>query len=127
MAVTTQVAPAEPPPKAPDFVECWRRLPHKGAFALVLCAWIAFFHWLGNSTFGYTDTPSLFEWLYYCYVRGSEEEHVYIVPFLVGILAWWKREDLLGAVKGSWWPAALLLAAAVLLHIIGYVVQQTRV
>jgi exosortase len=101
-------------------------LPHKTAFALVLGTWIAFFHWLGNSTFGYAVTPSLFGWLEYCYTR-SEEEHVYLVPFLVGILIWWKHEELLRAVKAPWWPSVILLGAAVLLHVIGYVVQQARV
>ena len=101
-------------------------MPHKAAFGLLLLGWVAFFHWLGNSTFGYRDTASLFGWLQYCYSR-TEEEHVYIVPFLVGILAWWKREELLRAAKGSWWPAVALLGLAVVLHIIGYVVQQTRI
>lgn len=101
-------------------------MPHKAAFGLLLLGWVAFFHWLGNSTFGYKDTPSLFGWLHYCYSR-TEEEHVFIVPFLVGVLAWWKREELLRAAKGSWWPAVVLLGLAVVLHIIGYVVQQTRI
>lgn len=101
-------------------------MPHKAAFGLLLLGWVAFFHWLGNSTFGYKDTASLFGWLHYCYSQKTEEEHVFIVPFLVGILAWWKRGELLSAAKGSWWPAVALLGLAVALHLVGYVVQQTR-
>jgi exosortase len=119
--------PAEPVSKALDLAECWRRMPHKAAFGLLLLAWVALFQWLGNSTFGYTDTASLFQWMYYCYSQKTEEEHVYIVPVLVGVLAWWKRQELLSAAKGSWWPAVALLGLAVVLHIIGYVVQQTRI
>ena len=124
--MTTQTVPAEPVSKTLDFAECWRRMPHKAAFGLLLLAWVALFQWFGNSTFGYTDTASLFEWLYYCYSR-TEEEHVYIVPVLVGILAWWKRHDLLSAAKDSWWPAVALLGVALVIHIVGYVVQQTRI
>jgi exosortase len=127
MATTTAVSPANPKSNGPDFAECWRRLPHKGVFGVLLLAWMAFFHWLGNSTFGYTETPSLFGWLYYCYSQRTEEEHVYIVPVVVAVLMWWKRQELLELRKTSSWPALILLAAAVFLHIAGYVVQQARV
>jgi exosortase len=111
----------------PDFAECWRRMPHKAAFGLLLAAWVALFHWLGNSTFGYTDTASLFGWLKYCYSMKAEEEHVFVVPFVVLFLLWWKRETLLEVPKRFWGVALILLAAAALLHIAGYVVQQTRI
>lgn len=112
---------------APTLAECWRRMPHKAAFGLLLAAWAALFHWLGNSTFGYKDTPSLFGWLQYAYSMKVEEEHVFIVPFLVAILAWWKREELLAATKRTWWPALVLLAAGLLVHVGGYIFQQTRI
>jgi exosortase len=127
MTATTQILPATPASKAPDFAECWRRLPHKTGFALLLLAWVALFHFLGNSTFGYTESASLFGWLKYCYSQKAEEEHVFLVPFVIGILAWWKRDELLNSAKGPWWPAVMLLALAVLMHVAGYVVQQARV
>src|SRR5687768_8061208 len=127
MTVSTQSLPAQPASKAPDLAECWRRIPHKGAFGLLLACWVSLFHWLGNSTFGYKETASLFGWLHYCFSQGGEDEHAFIVPFLVAILAWWKREELLGVAKGSSWPAVLLLALAVAVHVVGYAVQQTRI
>jgi exosortase len=102
-------------------------MPNKGIFGGLLLAWVALFHWLGNSTFGYTDTPSLFGWLKYCYSMKSEEEHVFLVPFVVLFLLWWKRETLLDVPKRFSSIALVLLALAVLLHVVGYVIQQTRV
>jgi exosortase len=127
MTSTTQSAPVESASKAPDLAECWRRLPYKTAFGILILAWIALFHWFGNSTFGYKDTASLFGWLQYCYSMKTEEEHVFIVPFVVGILLWWQRVELLAAAKRTWWPALALLAVALAGHIAGYIVQQTRV
>jgi exosortase len=127
MTSTTQSAPVESASKAPELAECWRRLPHKAVFGILLVAWIALFHWLGNSTFGYKDTSSLFGWLQYAYSMKTEEEHVFIVPFVVAILLWLQRDELLAAAKGTWWPALGLLALALALHIAGYIVQQTRI
>ena len=42
-----------------ELVDGWRRLPNKGFFFLLLGAWLALFQFLGNSTFGFLDTPSL--------------------------------------------------------------------
>lgn len=52
---------------------------------------------------------------------------MFVVPFVVLFLLWWKRDALLEAPKRFWGVALVLLAAAALLHIVGYVVQQTRV
>ena len=102
-------------------------MPDKGVFGVLLVAWVALFHWLGNSTFGYTDTGSLFGWLKYSYSMKTEEEHVFVVPFVVLFLLWWKREALLEVPKRFWSVGLVLLAVAALLHIVGFVVQQTRV
>ena len=40
----------------------WARLENKGLFFTLLGAWVALFLFLGNSTFGYYDKPSLFYW-----------------------------------------------------------------
>ena len=114
-------------PKGPSFAEFWQQMPHKGAFGVIVMAWVALFHWLGNSTFGYKDTPSLFSWVQYCYSMRTEEDHVYVVPVLVAAVIWWKRQELLALTKRTWWPAVVLLALALVLHICGYVIQQTRI
>lgn len=102
-------------------------MPHKAAFGILIAGWGALFHWLGNSTFGYKDTPSLFGWLQYCYSMRTEEEHVFVVPFVVLFLLWWKREELLDAPKRVWWLPLILLGVAVLTHMAGYIIQQARV
>jgi exosortase len=104
-------------------------LPDKGLFFVLLGAWLALFHFLGNSTFGYVDTPSLFLWMYNAYSStGSESDdgQGLIVPFLVAGLFWWKRKELLVLPLRGWWPGLLLAAAALGLHILGYLVQQPR-
>ena len=42
-----------------DFLDCWRRLPNRTLFFIILVAWLALFHFVGNSTMGYIRTPSL--------------------------------------------------------------------
>ena len=39
-----------------DFLYCWQRLPNKAFFFALLAAWLGLFHFLGNSTFGYTKS-----------------------------------------------------------------------
>src|SRR5437016_4070625 len=110
-----------------DFEAFWRGIPDKGLFFGLLAAWLALFHFLGNSTFGYTRTGSLFGWLKYSYTITPDDQHGFLIPLVVLGLLWWKREQLLAVPKRQWWPAILLLGFALLLHVIGYMVQQTRV
>lgn len=109
----------------------WRQLPDKGLFFGLLAAWLALFQFLGNSTFGYVDTPSLFAWMYTAYSHtgnefAGDDGQGLIIPFLVVGLFWWKRKDLLALPLRGWWPGLLLVAAALGLHILGYLVQQPR-
>ncbi len=107
----------------------WRQLPDKGSFFVLLIAWLTLFHFLGNSTFGYVDTPSLFMWMYNAYTATgteSDDGQGLIIPFLVLGLFWWKRKELLALPLRGWWPGLLLVAAALGLHILGYLVQQPR-
>jgi exosortase len=127
MTANLQSKQADSAAKDLGWAVCWQQMPHKGAFGVLLLSWLALFHWLGNSTFGYLHTASLFEWLKYCYSMKAEEEHVFLVPPLVFILIWWKREELMAALKRIWWPGVALLAVAVIAHLCGYVVQQTRI
>jgi exosortase len=101
--------------------------PDKLLFGLLLLAWVALFHFLGNAVFGYIDTPSLFSWCYQIYTNSPDEEHCLYVPLVVLGLLVWKRHELIALPKRHWWPALGLVALGLLLHIGGYLVQQTRV
>jgi exosortase len=110
-----------------EWVDLCRRLPDKGLFFALLLGWFGLFQFLGNSTFGYVDTPSLFGWMYNAYsAPNSEDGHGLLIPLVVGALFWWKRKQLLALHKAPWWPGLFLVSLALLLHICGYVVQQPR-
>jgi len=87
----------------------WHQMPNKVLFFMLLAVWLAFFHWLGNSTFGYEDTPSLFGWMRYTYSQAEDDQHCKYIPLVVLGLAWWKRKELMAAPKRPWWPALSLV------------------
>src|ERR1043165_2990589 len=90
-----------------EFRQLWPQLPNKGLFFGLLAAWLALFHFLGNSTFGYVDTSSLFHWMYNDYDSVSpaaDDGHGKLIPFVVLGLLWWKRKELLALPKQTWWP-----------------------
>lgn len=110
-----------------DTIDCWRHLPDKSFFFALLAAWLLLFQFWGNSILGYVHTSSLFGWLYEAYNSAQSVEdagHGDFMPFLVVAIFWWKRKELLALPLQMWWPGILILAAALLLHITGYVVQQ---
>ena len=114
----------------PDTRECWQRLPNKALFFGLLAGWTVLFQFWGNSILGYLRTPSLFEWLYNLYnlnVADNDSTYGNLMPFLVVGLFWWKRKELLALPLNPWWPGLVLLAGALLLHILGYLVQQPLV
>jgi exosortase len=45
----------------------------------------------------------------------------------MGVLLYWKRAELRSLPKRNWWPAILLVAAALAMHVIGFMIQQTRI
>lgn len=98
----------------------------KGWFFLLLGLWVALFHFLGNATLGYVDTTSLFGWMNYAYAQSQDDELGRYMPFIVLALCWWKRDELLAVPKTPWAGALVLLAFALLLHLIGFGIQQTR-
>jgi exosortase len=111
-----------------EFADCWNQLPNKAFFLGLLAAWLLLFQFLGNATFGYVDTSSLFQWMYVAYKGNDwEEGHGLLIPLAVLALLWWKRPQLLALKTRVWWPALILLAGALFLHILGYLVQQPRI
>lgn len=114
-----------------EFAVCWRQLPNKFFFFTLLGAWVALFHFYGNATFGYiSDSASLPYWMWFTYTNpmgNGEDGHGVYVPFVVLGLFWWKRKTLLSVPIRLWWPALFLLAAALMMHLLGYMVQQPRI
>jgi len=114
-----------------EFLQCWHRLPNKGMFLILLVAWLALFHFLGNSTLGYIRTPSLLGWMHATYQPtndpgANDDSHGRLIPFVVLGLFWWKRKELMALPLRTWWPALLLLGAALLLHLAAYMIQQPK-
>jgi len=108
----------------------WQRLPNKLLFFVLLGAWLLLFQFLGNSTLGYVNTPSLLHWMYNAYTKESpvaDDGHGLLIPFVVLGLLWWKRQELLAVATRVWWPALLVVAVALVIHIVGYAIQQPRV
>lgn len=126
-AVETSKTTGNGPGFGEELAMVWRAMPDKGLFLGLLGAWLALFHFLGNSTFGYLDSPSLFGWLKFVYTTTPDDEHGMLVPLVVLALFWWKRQGLLAVPKQNWWPALALVGFALLLHMGGYLVQQTRI
>jgi len=108
----------------------WDSLPHKAAFGLVAAAWLALFHFLGNSTLGYIQTESMFGWLQAVYEggakQGRDDELGVMIPWLVGAIIVMRRTELAAIPKQPWSPALALIPLGLLLHLSGYLVQQTR-
>jgi exosortase len=112
-----------------EFVDFWDRLPNKGFFFALLACWLAVFQFLGNATFGYIDTPSLFRWMWVVYCGRDPEGDLgddsigLWVWALVLALAWWKHKELVDKPLALWWPGLLIMAVGMLMHIAGFVIQ----
>jgi len=119
----------EPLPAGPaeELAAFGRALPSKSIFLVLLAAWITLFHLYGNATFGYIDTASLFGWLNYSYSSSQDDELGRFIPLIVLGLCWWKRDELLEVRKEPSIACAALIALALALHALGFMVQQTRV
>jgi len=127
--MSEQTQPGAPEGFQANFADCWRRLPNKGFFFLLLAAWLALFQFLGNSVFGYIHSPSLLYWMFNSYNSQSgsgDDAYGDIIPFLVIGLFWWKRKELLALPLKIWPPGLLLVGLGLVLHIIGYVIQEPR-
>lgn len=102
------------------------QIPYKAVFLILFLAWLAFFHFLGNSTLGYTKTTSLFGWMNYVYGISEEDQHGYFIPFVVLALLYWRRDELAALPKQVWWPGFVIVLLGIGIHAIGYLVQQAR-
>lgn len=111
--------------------QLWDGLPCKAEFGALLIAWVLLFHFLGNSTIGYVDTPSMFTWLNTVHTNAEKTDNDdafgRFVPFLVLVLLLVRRQELHEAAKRSWLPGFALIVLALLLHAAGFLIQQTRV
>jgi exosortase len=110
-----------------ELTQFLRSFPNGVLFLFGVAAWIALFHFYGSSTFGMSKAESLFEWLKSCYNGNPDDEHGLLIPFVVAVLIWWKRAELMEIQKHLWIPGLPLLAAGLVIHIFGYMVQQTRI
>ncbi len=124
---TEQTKNAEPRLSlAAEIASVWRELPNRALLLGLLGAWVALFHFLGNSTLGYVNTPSLFGWWTWTMSMTPDEEHAWLIPFAVVGLLWARREEVLKLDLKAWWPALFVLLFAMLLHVGGYMIQQSR-
>ena len=108
---------------------CWAQLPNKPLFFGLLAAWLLLFQFLGNSTLGYIDSPSLFKWMYVAYNTTSvtaDDGHANLIPFIVLGLFCWKRKELLSLPLKTWAPGLVLVGVGLALHVVGFIVQQQR-
>jgi exosortase len=116
-----------------EFLECWQRLPNKLPLFVLMAAWVLLFQFLGGSTIGYAQTHSLFGYLYNAYSDGgrsllqTEEGYAMLVPAVVAVLFWLKRRELLALDLRPWWPGLLVLVGGIVLHLLGYWIQQPRI
>jgi exosortase len=111
-----------------EFLSYWRQLPNRGLFLWLVGAWLLLFQFVGNGTFGYLDTASLYRWMFWAYNAGgvTDDSHGNLVPFVVLWLFWWKRKDLVSVPLRSWPPGVVILVLGLLLHAASYTVQQPR-
>ncbi len=105
----------------------WAKLPNKLFFFVLAGAWVALFAFLGNATFGYVHSASLFNWMFDSYTSPiAEEQYGLLLPFAVLVLFWWKREQLVAKPLKFWWPGAILVAVALFVHLVGFISQQPK-
>ena len=124
-----------------EWERLWRSLPSRWMVLALLGCWVALFQFLGNSTLGYVETKSLFGWFWWVHSRvaegadghiqwgkllNDEEFHAWLIPVVVGVLLWIKREEIIAQPKRVCWPALALVWGGLLLHVLGYVIQQGR-
>ncbi len=128
MAEPTQPSPTLAEEFLVEFRAFWAWLPDKPLFFTLLGAWAGLFHFLGHCSFNFTDQPSLFAWMWGAWsAEALEAEHGKLVPVVVLILLWLRRNELLATPTRRWLPALAGVALALVLHVLAFTVQQPRV
>jgi exosortase len=107
--------------------DCWNRLPGKGLFFLLLVVWCFLFQFRGTTQFNFFPSPSLFLWMIGAWNSPAmDSSHGKLIPFVVLVLLWFKRERLARCNNVRAWAALPILFVALLLHVAGYLGQQPR-
>ena len=141
MSVEPKNTPVASATWSSEMIKLWQQLPNRGIFLGLLAGWVALFHWVGNSTLGYVNTPSLFGWWWwvesiaateggrvqFSRLLDSDESFGLLMPLVIVALLVWKRAELRAPPKRLWWPALGLVVLGLLTHVLGYMVQQTRI
>jgi exosortase len=107
-----------------EFPSAWKAIPHKGLFTALFVIWTVFFEFFGSSIFGYFN--SLYLFMSYSYM-GPDDSHGFILPLVVLALFWWKRNQLKECETRLWLPGTGFFLLAILIHVVGYVIQQPRI
>ena len=103
-----------------ELADFWQKMPGIGWFLVLSALWSILFIFLGNATFGYVDTPSLFGWLDWVCSRKSGDEHIPYVLLAVLVLFWRKRVELVETPKRMWWPGLTLVLLGMFFHLLGH-------
>lgn len=91
------------------------------------------FQFWGSSTLGYIRTPSLLVWVFDAFggrsgnLLDSDGAAGLLMPLVVLGIFWMKRRELVGLELKLWTPALAVVVAGLLVHVLGYLVQQPRV
>ncbi len=102
-------------------------LPYLKELGVLMVAWLVLFHFYGNSTLGYVETSSLFGWWQWTLANSPTESHAYFMPLLTGGLIYYRWARLNLVPKGLWWPGLAIVVVALIGHLMGYLIQQTRI
>lgn len=107
--------------------EEWRLLPNKFFFFGLAGAWVLLFTFLGNSIFAFVDSGSIFGWMFFNYnIPSTDSEYALFMPFVILALFCWKRKELVAHPLGLWAGGIWLVAAALVVHLVAYLIQQPR-
>lgn len=91
---------------------------------------LALFHWYGNTADVRLFSTSVFRWMILRWsdstVSVGEYSHGWFIPLVSGWALWLKRDEISRVPKETFWPAAFIVAAGLLLHWIGARAQQPR-
>jgi exosortase len=111
----------------PELQAFWRGMPDKAVFGVLLACWVLLFQYYGWTTAMSGRTGSLFDWMWDKWSDPSNDaSHGKLIPWVVLVVLWFRRERLVKSVSGVWWPGLAAVGLALVLHVVGFVVQQPR-